>query len=302
MNDNVKHLILAVAGNDTQKAKQYAKVIVSSDNTQKNKHFCSRVTNMLQSSAYNLLELPANMQNILVLEDVSASFDEKRYYLSERENTVAGEIVSMYETSKRLSEMRISYLNSLLLHGESGTGKTMFGKYLSYKLGLPFAYMNFSHAISSYLGSTAKNIGKAFDFIQNQKCVFMIDEIDAIGMQRGKEDVGEMSRIVIGLMQALDRVKNDCVIIGATNRLDMIDKALLRRFSIIHEVKVFTEEERREMALKYLEDVGVTYDIDNVKGYCETQKSQADIIVDIIRAIAKAIRFNKTCLYLSKGE
>ena len=44
-----------------------------------------------------------------------------------------------------------------------------------------------------------------------------------------------MARITIALMQELDRVKNDTIIIGATNRLDMIDKALLRRFTIKHE-------------------------------------------------------------------
>jgi SpoVK/Ycf46/Vps4 family AAA+-type ATPase len=120
----------------------------------------------------------------------------------------------------------------------------------------------------------------------------MIDEIDAIGMKRGKEDVGEMARIVIVLMQAMDCVKNDCVIIGATNRQDMIDKALLRPFSILHEVKMFTREERKAMVEKYLGDIGIKYDISDVNAYCEAQKSQADTIVDVVKAIAKSIRFD----------
>ena len=152
--------------------------------------------------------------------------------------------------------------------------------------------MNFSNAISSYLGTTGKNISKAFEFAEKQKCIFMIDEVDAIGMERGKEDVGEMSRITIGLMQALDCLRNDTIIIGATNRLDMIDKALLRRFSMVHNVKKFSEEEMYLMITKYLDDVGISFNNGNVLRYCKAQNSQALVSNDMIRAISKSIRFN----------
>ena len=292
MNDNLKGLIRAVAENNTQKAKSFIKIIIDLDKTQANKGFCRMIMNTIQSSSMNLLELPQDIKGILYMEDVSMSFNPNRYYLSDRESKVADEVLGMYQTSQRLSEMGIQYLNSLILHGESGTGKTLFGRYIAYKIGLPFAYMNFSNAISSYLGSTGKNISKAFEFIEKQKCVFMVDEVDAIGMKRGREDVGEMSRVTIGLMQALDCVKNDTIIIGATNRLDMIDAALLRRFTITHEVIKLYKSEMESMICKYLNDVGVQYQIKDIQGYCETQKSQAVVISDLVRAIAKSIRYN----------
>lgn len=186
-----------------------------------------------------------------------------------------------------------------MLHGESGTGKTLFGRYLAYRLGLPFAYMNFSNAISSYLGRTANNINKAFEFIENQKCVFMIDEVDAIGMVRGKEDVGEMARITIGLMQSLDSVRNDTVIVGATNRLDMIDPALLRRFTLTHNVIKFSEQEMFFMISRYLEDVGIKYRKSELEEYCKGQNSQAFVINDIVRAIAKSIRTNSNFMLIA---
>lgn len=192
-------------------------------------------------------------------------------------------------TNEKLSEMRIKYLNTTLLYGESGTGKTTFGKYVAYKLGMPFAYLNFAQCISSYLGATGKNIEKVFDYISKQKCVLMLDEIDAIGIKRGKEDLGEMSRIVIGLMQSFDLLENDLIIIGATNRRDMIDEALIRRFTIKHEVTILNNNEAYNLIIKYLEDLKIDYNNDNIKEYVETHNKQSEIIKDIVKSIVKMI-------------
>lgn len=292
MNEKLKNLIRAVAENDIQKSKQYVKLIIDDDKTQANKSFCNRITNTLQASSMNLVELPHDIKGILLMEDVSMSFNENRYFLSDREAAIVEEVLGMYQTSQKLSEMGIPYINSLMLYGESGTGKTLFGRFIAYKLGLPFVYMNFSNAISSYLGTTAKNISKAFEFIEKQKCVFMIDEVDAIGVARGKEDVGEMARVTIGLMQAFDRVRNDTVIVGATNRLDMIDPALLRRFAMAHPVVRFSEEEAVLMIRKFLNDVGVKYCENDIKDYAKLENTQALAMNDVVRAIARSIRAN----------
>lgn len=292
MNDKLKNLIRAVAENDIQKAKQWVKVIVDDDKTKANGQFCRNILNRLQASSMNLMELPHDIKGILLMEDVSMTFNEKRYFLSDREDAVAEEILEMYETSQKLSEMGIQYLNSLMLYGESGTGKTLFGRYLAYKLGLPFAYMNFSRAIDSHLGGTAKNISKAFEFVENHKCVFMIDEVDAIGTKRSKSDLGEMTRVTIGLMQALDCIRNDTVLVGATNCLDMIDLALLRRFTLVHQVIKFSEQEMVWMISKFLDDVCIKYSENDIIEYCKSQNSQASVMNDVVRAIAKSIRNN----------
>ena len=58
----------------------------------------------------------------------------------------------------------IPYTNSTLLYGVPGTGKTEFARYVAFKLGLPYAYLNFSCLIDSYLGKTAKNLNQVFDY------------------------------------------------------------------------------------------------------------------------------------------
>lgn len=288
MNDLERRLIESVCRNDLQSAKKIVKIILEQDKTQKNRMFVNRYLTMLNNSAMNLMELPADLKNLLIMEDVSVSFNENRYYLSNRESKVVEKILKLNKASQRLAEIGVNYINSTIFYGESGTGKTTFGRYIAYKMGIPFAYLNFSRVLDSYLGSTQKNISKVFDHVKQQKCVFMIDEIDAIGMRRrDSKEVGEMSRIVISLMQNLDTLTSDVVLLGATNRLDIIDEALLRRFTTKHEVKRLNEQERYEMASKFLDDVDFDYDDDWLIGICERDNTQAGLMNELVEALVE---------------
>lgn len=288
MNDLDRRLIESVCRNDLQSAKKIVKIILEQDKTQKNRMFVNRYLTMLNNSAMNLMELPADLKNLLIMEDVSVSFNENRYYLSNRESKVIEKILKLNKASQRLAEIGVNYINSTILYGESGTGKTTLGRYMAYKMGIPFAYLNFSRVVDSYLGSTQKNISKVFDHVKQQKCVLMIDEIDAIGMRRrDSKEVGEMSRIVISLMQNLDTLTSDVVLLGATNRLDIIDEALMRRFTTKHEVKRLNEQERYEMASKFLDDVDFDYDDDWLIGICERDNTQAGLMNELVEALVE---------------
>lgn len=287
MNNLDKQLFERVCNNDIFGAKKILKIILEKDHTQANRAFCNRLLTRLNNSSMNLKELPDEIKSLLIMEDVSVSFNEKRYYLSQREQEIAEKIISMNRVAGRLSDIGVNYVNSTMLYGESGTGKTTFGRYLAYKMRLPFAYLNFSRTVDSYLGSTQKNISKVFDYIKQQKCVFMLDEVDAIGMKRGKEDVGEMSRIVISLMQNLDTLTSDITLLGATNRLDIIDEALLRRFTTKHEVKRFDENERREMAEKFFCDVGYKISSIELRELAAVHDTQAGLMNRIVMVLVR---------------
>lgn len=299
LNENVKNLIRSVAENDIQKARSYAKIIVSNETAASNQYFCKMIKNKIETQP-NFIELPFDIRGILRMEDVSDTFNENRYYLTKREKEIFDKISIAKRTNEKLTEMGIRFLNATLLYGESGTGKTTFGKYIAYKLGLPFAYLNFAQCISSYLGSTSKNIEKVFDYVAKQKCVLMLDEIDAIGIKRGKEDVGEMSRIVISLMQAFDLLENDIIVIGATNRKDMIDDALIRRFSTIHQVNTLNKDETIELILKFLNDLNLKYDNTNILKYAERHNKQSEIINDIISSIIIMLNQNEDFILLKE--
>ena len=293
LTDNQKRLIQAVSQNDIQSAKKCAIACVTEDTTSKNKMFCNKYRNILESSGSNMMELPYDLKNILCVEDVSNSFKEGRYYLSGREKIVFENIVRMKKVNERLMEMGISYLNSTLLYGESGTGKTTFGRYVAYKMGMPFCYLNFSSLISSRMGSTASNISKAFNYAINNPCVFMLDEVDCISIKRSDSSDGgpdgEMGRVIITLMQEFDKLTNDIIVLGATNRIDRIDKALLRRFTVKHEVKPLRGIERINMAERFLEDLKITLPHEEYCAVVEGSKNQSELINGLIELIAREI-------------
>lgn len=294
LTDNQQRLIKAVAQNDMQSAKKCAIACVTEDTTQKNKYFCNRYKQILENSG-SMIELPHDLKSILCMEDVSVSFKEGRYYLSEREKAVFDTIVRMKKVNDRLMEMGIPYLNSTLLYGESGTGKTTFGRYVAYKMGLPFCYLNFSSLVDSYMGNTSKNISKAFNYVAANPCVFMLDEIDCISIRRSDSSdsgaSGEMARVTITLMQEFDKLTNDIVVIAATNRMDRIDEALLRRFSVKHEVKVFEREEKEKLSYKFLNDVGMGDDF-CARDICELadkSQNQSMLLNELVRMISEKI-------------
>lgn len=293
LTDNQKRLIQAVSQNDIQSAKKCAIACVVEDTTAKNKWFCNKYKQILESSGSNMMELPYDLKNILYVEDVSNSFKEGRYYLLDREKAVFENIVRMKKVNERLMEMGISYLNSTLLYGESGTGKTMFGRYVAYKMGIPFCYLNFSSLISSYMGSTGSNISKAFNYAINNPCVFMLDEIDCISIRRSDSSDGgtdgEMGRVTITLMQEFDKLTNDIIILGATNRIDRIDEALLRRFTVKHEVKSMDNTEKSRMAEKFLMDIDMPVAYGDIDRLAERSRNQSEMINNLVQIIAQKI-------------
>jgi ATP-dependent 26S proteasome regulatory subunit len=294
LTDNQQRLIRAITENDIQLARKCAIACLTEDTTQKNQWFCKKYKSILESSGANMIELPQDLKGLLCVEDVSNSFKEGRYYLSDREKAIYENIVRMKKVNERLMEMGIPYINSTLLFGESGTGKTTFGRYVAFKTGLPFCYMNFSNLVDSYMGSTSKNISKAFSYAISNPCVFMLDEVDCISIRRSDTNSsggtgGELARITITLMQEFDKLPNDVIVIGATNRMDRIDEALLRRFSTKHEVKTLTEDEKTSMVEKYLQDIGISLSVNNIETMVSKNKNQSMLLNDLIRAISEKI-------------
>lgn len=273
-------MVRALAENRIQDAKDYAIRCCDEDTTKKNEYQIRRYKALLENKGPNLMELPMNISSCLRVEDVS-NFREGRYYLGKNEKEIFERIKRTHKASLRLLEIGIPYLNSTLLYGAPGTGKTMFGRYTAYKLNLPFAYVNFSALIDSLMGNTSKNIKRIFDFCKGKPCVLMLDEIDCIGLRRasGSDSVGgELARTTITLMQELDSLTNEQIVIATTNREDRLDEALKRRFFQKEKLLCFEVQDRTAMAIKFLDDVGIVYDRAEVEMYAKGPRTQADMI------------------------
>lgn len=255
MDSGLKLILESICDNDLVKAKKFTKSYLESNTKKCDQPIKNRLLNKIQMSG-NFIELPYNIKELLIAEDVSTSFNVDRYVSNEIVENKVTDIINTYEVSDKLTEYGIKYINSLLLDGKPGCGKTMLGRYLAYRTNLPFVYVDFGRLIDSHLGETGKNLQRIFDFVRKNKCVFMIDEIDIIGGMRGNSnEVGEMSRIVISLMQCLDSIDNNTIIVAATNRIDILDSALKRRFS--HSLKMDSDdvEVKKKIVSKYLDTI-----------------------------------------------
>lgn len=292
MTRNQLALVRYVAENNTQKAKDAALCCCAEDTTQKNHYAVTKYQSLLQSGGMNLMELPANVSSFATMEDLTNTYLENRYYLTNEEKELFELIKNMNDVSLQLMEKQIPYLNATLLYGESGVGKTAFSRYVAYKLGMPYLYVNFSRMLDSYLGGTAKNLTNLFNFINQHQCVVMLDEIDSLAAKReygGGGASAEVSRSTTCLLQLLDAVTNDHVIIAATNLIDDVDTAVKRRFTEKHELHRLSSENNERFIRQYLDDAGFSYDLDSVRKYAAENHSQAEIMTHVTRSIASTL-------------
>lgn len=124
----------------------------------------------------------------------------------------------------------------LLLIGPPGTGKTMSASVLAGELGLPLLAVRLESLITKYMGETAAKLRLIFDAIAQSRGVYLFDEFDSIGSQRGQvNDVGEIRRILSSFLQMIEQDDSDSIILAATNHPEILDYALFRRFDDVIE-------------------------------------------------------------------
>jgi SpoVK/Ycf46/Vps4 family AAA+-type ATPase len=139
--------------------------------------------------------------------------------------------------------------SKLLFYGPPGCGKTMCAEIFAAELGLPLFVVKLDRLISSYLGETAANVRKIFDFARKQPCVLFFDEFDALA--RARDDSGEhneLRRVVNSLLLFIDRIQPKGFLIAATNLDRSLDPAVWRRFDEV----IWFERPSRPMIEQFL--------------------------------------------------
>ncbi len=124
----------------------------------------------------------------------------------------------------------------LLLVGAPGTGKTMTAAALAGELGLPRFTIQLHGLITKFMGETAAKLRLVFDAVRETRGVYLFDEFDAVGSERGApNDVGEIRRVLNSFLMFLEQEESDSLIVAATNHPRMLDRALFRRFDAVIE-------------------------------------------------------------------
>lgn len=143
----------------------------------------------------------------------------------------------------------------IMLAGPPGTGKTTLAHHVAMRLGLPLILVDLQRIVSSYVGQTASQIGKMFAALRknSDRCVLLLDEFDAVATRRFQADqaaAAEKNAIVVAWLQQLDRY--DGLVFAATNRKDVIDPAIWRRFDGHLDIGIPDEDGRFAIVKRYL--------------------------------------------------
>ena len=162
------------------------------------------------------------------------------------------DIGGLEDAKKELRVLLTSTLRrGVLLFGPPGTGKTLLAKAIATEMhSSGFISVKGPELLSPYIGESEKNIRKIFETAKSfGRCVIFFDEIDSVAPSRGRasDSANVMDRVVASLLSELDGLDESVLLVGATNRPDLLDPALLRPGRIDRQVYVGIPADKKEL-------------------------------------------------------
>lgn len=166
-------------------------------------------------------------------------------------------IADLLEEWRHVDDLRAAGIRpawATMLFGAPGTGKTMLAHHIANQLGLPLVIARLDGLISSFLGTTARNISSLFSFANRYRCVLLLDEFDAVAKLRDDpHELGEIKRVVNTLLQCIDSRSEVGFTIAITNHESLLDPAVWRRFDIRIEIPRPNGETRMAMLRRHFD-------------------------------------------------
>lgn len=201
---------------------------------------------------------------------VSVSFKDVAGLQGAKEEII--EIVDFLKNPKKYTELGGKIPKGVLLVGPPGTGKTLLAKAVAGEAKVPFFTMSGSDFVEMFVGVGASRVRDLFKTAKEKApCIIFIDEIDAIGRARGKNAFSgsndERESTLNALLTEMDgfSTNNGVILLAATNRADVLDKALMRagRFDRQIHVELPDVEERKEIFHVHIRNLKLSKDFDS---------------------------------------
>ncbi|MDQ6957213.1 MAG: ATP-binding protein [Mariprofundaceae bacterium] len=226
-----------------------------------------------------------------LLEIQHFDVDFEALLLAERTKSQLERIMLEFKDADVLATYNLEPKKKILLCGKPGTGKTFSVQAISSILHIPVVYIRFDAIISSYLGETAGNLRKVFDFIENGTWIVLFDEFDIIGKNRDDHhEHGEIKRVVNNFLQMLDNIKGDSLLFAATNHQNILDTAIWRRFDAVIDYELPDEATRQTLFEHYLKPLKRDKNLNISQAAKQSNGlSPADIKMIAIEALKSAI-------------
>lgn len=221
------------------------------------------------------------------------------------------EIIEFLKDPKQFTRLGANPPSGILIYGPPGTGKTLMARAIAGEAKANFIAVSGADFDEKYVGVGAARVKELFKLARKYKpCIVFIDEIDALAPQRsGGGDSAGKDQTINQFLSEMDNIQSDLnegiIFIGATNRLDIIDKALLRpgRFDRKVFFRLPTIEEREAILQAHMKHVVLAKDV-NVEAIAKTTMgfSGADLANLVNEAAIDATRNNKKAVDMKSFE
>lgn len=231
-------------------------------------------------SSFTKMNKMVNPKDLKVKFEDVAGIDEIRQEVSE--------IVDFLKNPQKYKEMGARVPKGVLLHGSPGTGKTLLAKAMANEANVPFFSLTGSDFVEMFVGVGASRMRNLFDEAKKSApCIVFIDEIDSVGKKRGdgsgfsgghSEQENTLNQLLTGMDGFAEN--SGVIVIGATNRLDYLDPALLRPGRFDRKVKIdLPDMKGREQILKvHAKNRKISPDVDfTILAQATTGMAGADI-------------------------
>lgn len=243
-----------------------------------------RLLNEKPKQFAQLSELSSEIKKLVIHKEMGDEY----VFLNPIVESFINDILVEWKNADLFMFHNLGVRNKILLHGPTGNGKTTIARHIARLSGLPFIEVNADLVIDSRIGTTGTNIHNIFNHIKFP-CVLFWDEVDTIGRARGRGNDSaagmENERMLNSVLVNIEKLKNDVIFIGATNRRDVLDTAFLRRFDAQLELSNPTMDEKDLFARKLIEYYKLplaTYDTTSFSNF-------SDIRLDLIEYARKHV-------------
>ncbi|MGE8436138.1 MAG: AAA family ATPase [Pseudomonas palmensis] len=244
-------------------------------------------------------DIPVDKERGLPLLDIrppKRSLEE--IILPESSASMVEEMLEEHRRAEVLRSYGMKPSGKVIFFGPPGCGKTLAAEVIAFELDRPLAIVRLDALVSSFLGETAANLRKVFEFIAKHQLVVLFDEFDAIGKERGDSgEHGELRRVVNAVLQMMDAYDGQSLILAATNHENILDLAIWRRFDEAIEFPL--PDHKQLIALLQLKLRGIRrqFELDDAELLKEFDgKSGADVERVVRRAVKRMILRNQEFL------